>query len=292
MLSVNIKKVLGSFTLDVKFETEDGVLALLGASGCGKSMTLKCIAGIEKPDSGRITLNGHVLFDSEKNINLSPQKRRVGYLFQQYALFPNMTVYSNICAGARHIPKSGRDAAVREMIERIRLSGLEGKKPFELSGGQQQRVALARILINEPRALLLDEPFSALDATLKWQLELELLETLSEYSGPTVYVSHDPDEVARLCSSVCALNNGKSGETSPSGEYFTALSSQMNNNMVSCRVLFVSERSSSVLLKLSTPEGTELSAELPLTRWRALGSPDFVRVSVSPQKVMLLSPEA
>ena len=191
MLSVRIKKKLGAFKLDVKFETESEVLALLGPSGCGKSMTLKCIAGIEKPDEGRIVLDGRVLFDSEKHIDLTPQQRRVGYLFQQYALFPNMTVYQNIFAGARRLPKERREAAVSDMVERIYLEGLEKKKPAELSGGQQQRVALARILVSEPEALLLDEPFSALDATLKWQLSSSWLETLSSFSGAAVYVSHD-----------------------------------------------------------------------------------------------------
>ncbi len=288
MLSVRIKKKLGAFKLDVKFETESEVLALLGPSGCGKSMTLKCIAGIEKPDEGRIVLDGRVLFDSEKHIDLTPQQRRVGYLFQQYALFPNMTVYQNIFAGARRLPKERREAAVSDMVERIHLEGLEKKKPAELSGGQQQRVALARILVSEPEALLLDEPFSALDATLKWQLELELLETLSSFSGAAVYVSHDPDEVARLCSSVCTLSEGRSLEKRSSGAYFAELSAFEDNNLVECRVTSVLERGASVLLTVVTPEGTEMSVELPTARWRAIGAPESVRASIDPQKIMLL----
>ncbi len=210
MLLVDIKKKLGAFHLDVQFETDGEVLALLGASGCGKSMTLKCIAGVERPDSGRIALNGRVLFDSEKRIDLPPQKRRVGYLFQNYALFPHMTAAENIAAGARHLPAKKRQAVVARQIKAFRLEGLEKHRPGQLSGGQQQRLALARILAGDPEILLLDEPFSALDSYLKWQLELELMDTLRVCPGDVVFVSHSRDEVVRLCRSVCVLTEGRS----------------------------------------------------------------------------------
>ena len=210
MLTVDIRKKLDNFTLDVQFETDREILALLGASGCGKSMTLKCIAGIEKPDEGRIVLNDRVLFDSEKGINLSPQMRRVGYLFQQYALFPNMTVEKNISAGCLEKDKEKKKALVAEKIEKMHISGLEHKYPHQLSGGQQQRVALARILIHDPELLLLDEPFSALDSFLKWQLEMELADDLKEFGRGALFVSHSKDEVFRLCDAVCVLNEGES----------------------------------------------------------------------------------
>ena len=151
-LSVEIQKRLGEFTLDLRFESEAGMLALLGASGCGKSMTLKCIAGIETPDRGRIVLNGRVLFDSEKGVDLPPQKRRVGYLFQQYALFPNMTVEQNLRTAVRKLPKAEQKARVAERIAAFRLEGLEKHRPHQLSWGQQQRAALARILLSELKA--------------------------------------------------------------------------------------------------------------------------------------------
>ena len=206
-LSVDIEKTLGSFHLRVRFEAGQEVLALLGASGCGKSMTLKCIAGIETPDRGKIVLNGVTLFDSQHRINLPPQKRRVGYLFQQYALFPHMTVAQNIAAGVRD--RDNRDAAVRDMIRAMRLDGLEQKKPHQLSGGQQQRVALARILVNEPEVLLLDEPFSALDTHLRFQLEQELRDTISRFGKTVLLVSHNRDEVFRLCDRIAVLADGR-----------------------------------------------------------------------------------
>jgi len=205
-LYVDIKKSLNGFKLDVSFEAGKYTTGLLGASGCGKSMTLKCIAGIEKPDSGLIMLNDKILFDSKKNINIPPQGRNTGYLFQNYALFPNMTTLQNISIG---LSKHQRDKVVMEKIEKFGLSGLENRYPHQLSGGQQQRVALARILAKEPDILMLDEPFSALDSFLKWQLEQEVINVLDGYNGTTLFVSHSRDEVYRICSDVAIMSNGK-----------------------------------------------------------------------------------
>ena len=206
-LSVDIEKKLNGFRLSMKFETERGVLSLLGASGSGKSMTLKCIAGIETPDRGRIVLNGETLFDAEKHINLPPQKRRVGYLFQQYALFPNMTVGQNIRCGVRD--RSRAAAAVAEILRAMHLEGMERKRPHELSGGQQQRVALARILVNEPELLLLDEPFSALDSHLRLQLEQEVRAILKSFGKPVLFVSHNREEVFRLTDAIAIVRDGR-----------------------------------------------------------------------------------
>ncbi len=210
-LYVDIEKRLGDFQLRAEVDTGAGMLALLGASGCGKSMTLQCVAGIVRPDRGRITLDGRTLYDSENGINLPPQKRRVGYLFQQYALFPNMTARQNVAAGARGLPREERRDEVERLWKLLRLEGLEDLRPSQLSGGQQQRVALARILASRPGAILLDEPFSALDSFLKWQLESELVETLRSFGGPVVWVSHDRDEVYRRCRDVCVMDRGRTG---------------------------------------------------------------------------------
>ena len=220
-LQVDIHKDFGKFRLDCTFETESGqVTGLLGASGCGKSLTLKCIAGVEKPDRGRIVLDDRVLFDSERRINLPPQQRRVGYLFQNYALFPNMTVKQNIAVGVPD--KSVRRETVPRLISAFYLDGQERKYPRQLSGGQQQRVALARILASGPEVLLLDEPFSALDSYLKWQVELELADILSAFPGPVLFVTHNRDEVQRLCQQVCVLDSGRSQAVMPVHELFEA----------------------------------------------------------------------
>lgn len=208
-LLVDIRKSFGAFRLDVAFETDGDVLGLLGASGCGKSVTLKCVAGIERPDEGRVVLNGRVLFDSQKKIDLPPQERRVGYLFQQYALFPTMTVEQNVAAGARRRPRADRSAAVDTMLEKMQIADLRAKYPAQLSGGQQQRVALARILIGLPEILMLDEPFSALDAHLRDRMEQEVMAVLREFGGDALIVSHSRDELYRLADRIAVYHDGR-----------------------------------------------------------------------------------
>lgn len=210
-LQVDIEKRLGDFTLRARFETE-GTMALLGASGSGKSVTLRCIAGILTPDRGRIALDGNVLFDSERHIDLPPQRRRVGYLFQQYALFPTMTVEKNVRCAVRAEDKHTREEKTAALLRRFRLTGLEKKYPAQLSGGEQQRAALARIMASEPRVILLDEPFSALDSCLRWDLEQELSELLAPFAAPIVWVSHDLGECRRNCETVCVVEHGITGE--------------------------------------------------------------------------------
>ena len=209
-LIVDIHRALGSFTLDVRFEAENGVTCLLGASGCGKSFTLKCIAGIEKPDSGHIELDGVVLYDSEKHINLPPQKRQVGYLFQNYALFPNMTVRQNILCGLhREKNREEKERKLNEMLKLMQLEGLENHRPSQLSGGQQQRVALARIMVNEPRMLMLDEPFSALDAHLRDSLKIELRDMLQRFGHEVLMVTHSREEAYNMSSRIAVMDQGR-----------------------------------------------------------------------------------
>ncbi len=217
-LTVDIEKKLKGFRLTSKFEAGDETLAILGASGCGKSLTLKCIAGVEKPDRGYIELDGRVLFDSKRDVDLPARKRGVGYLFQDYALFPNMTVEENIGCGIRR----GRDKAaeVRDKIGAFYLEGLEKKYPSQLSGGQKQRVALARMLASNPKMIMLDEPFSALDSFLKWQLEQEILSLQENFSGSILFVSHNRDEVYRLCDRVAVMEDGTTQEVLGKREMF------------------------------------------------------------------------
>lgn len=210
-LLVDIRKEFQGFSLNMQLETEDKeVLGILGESGSGKSMTLRCIAGIVKPDSGKIVLNGKTLFDSEKGINLPPRSRNVGLMFQNYALFPHMTVEQNIAAGVRD--KQKHEAQIAKMLRLLHLEGLETRRPWQLSGGQQQRVALARMMAAEPEILLLDEPFSALDGRLRQEIESDFAEALDTFTGPAVLVSHNFNEIYRYSTRTAVVSGGKKVE--------------------------------------------------------------------------------
>ena len=223
MLYVDIEKRLERYTLQVKFRCEGEPLALFGASGAGKSMTLKCIAGIEKPDRGVIKLNDRILFDREKKINLPPQKRKVGYLFQEYALFPNMTVSGNVLTGMHKLPKTERSEKLRQLIERFHLDGLEKRRPDSLSGGEKQRVALARIFASSPEVLLLDEPFSSLDTILKIELIADIRNILRDFGGDSVLVSHDIEEVRLLCPTLLPITDGVTDDVTDTTTYYQTL---------------------------------------------------------------------
>ncbi len=204
-LKVDIHRKLKGFELQAAFEQEQGTLGIFGPSGSGKSMTLRCIAGIDKPDFGCISLKGRGLYDSKNHVNLKPQTRRIGYLFQSYALFPHMTAEENIlCA----LPRSKRQEAM-VWLKRFELASYKDRLPGQLSGGQQQRVALARAMAVSPEALLLDEPFSALDGAMRQQLQWDFSRMLSDYPGQRVLVSHDREEIYRLCERLLIMEQGR-----------------------------------------------------------------------------------
>ncbi|QKQ76404.1 molybdate ABC transporter permease subunit [Nostoc sp. TCL240-02] len=209
-LLVNIEKILTSFDLKVAFTSDEKPLGLLGGSGAGKSMILRCLAGIETPTTGRIVLNDRVLFDSVQGINLPSRDRRIGFLVQNYALFPHLSVAQNIAFG---LPKKLSAGSIRVQVEEqllaMQLQGLGDRYPHQLSGGQQQRVALARALASQPEALLLDEPFSALDTHLRSQLEQQMTETLADYQGVTLFVTHNMEEAYRICPNLLVLEHGR-----------------------------------------------------------------------------------
>ena len=235
-LHVDIRKRLGDFVLETAFDTEDAITGLLGASGCGKSVTLKCIAGVETPDEGSVILDGETLFDSSRGINLKPQQRRVGYLFQQYALFPHLTVERNILTGLhREHDATVRQHRLREMMEIMQLQGLEKLRPAQLSGGQAQRVALARMLVSEPRLLLLDEPFSALDSHLRDQLQPQFLDLLRSYGRQAVLVTHSRDEAYHLCSQLCVMENGRIVRSDATKAVFADPRSEVTARLTGCK---------------------------------------------------------
>ena len=218
-LYADIHRKIGSFDLNVTIESDAKRIGILGASGSGKSMTLRSIAGIEEVDSGRIEVNGRVLYDSAGRLNLRPQKRNVGYMFQNYALFPTMSVMKNVMAGLKGPAEENR-AKTLDMIRRFRMDGFEDRLPGELSGGQQQRVALARIMVTEPELILLDEPFSALDGYLRDRMQVEMMEMLEDFPGQVLMVSHSRDELYRFSEELFVIRGGEDLRHGKTGDVF------------------------------------------------------------------------
>ena len=268
----NFEKTIGSFHLNVHLEGGNETIALLGPSGCGKSMTLKCIAGLETPDRGRITLDGTVLFDSEQKINLPPQQRNTGFMFQNYALFPHMTVFQNVYTGACQFKdRRKRTEFSNSILNRFGLNELSERLPDQLSGGQQQGVALARMLASQPAILLLDEPFSALDRHLRFQMEQEIRGILKEYGKTAVLVSHDRDEVYRMSTKTAVMEYGSVAEFGATSDIFSSPKTVASAILTGCRnvspVRIVSENK-----VFAIDWGIEL--EIPVTKL----TPDFVGI--------------
>ena len=235
-LTVDIEKRFKGFTLRAAFEAGDETLALLGASGCGKSMTLRCIAGVEKPDRGRIVLDGEVLFDGGLHIDLPPQQRRVGMMFQHYALFPQMTVLENVRCGARRDRKKReQEEAARAALEAFGISELADRLPSQLSGGQQQRTALARMMVGQPRLLMLDEPFSALDSHLRFRMEQEVRQVIRRFGKTVLLVSHDRDEVYRMADRVALMDGGRIDRIGPRTAVFSDPGTRMGCLLTGCK---------------------------------------------------------
>jgi molybdate transport system ATP-binding protein len=196
------------------------VAVLFGPSGCGKTTALRCLAGLERPDEGRIAFAGEVWFDAGRRVCLPPQRRGVGFLFQEYALFPHLSVAGNVAFGLGHLPRAERLRRVGEVLDRFGLTGLGDRSPRQLSGGQQQRVALARVLVRRPRLLLLDEPLSALDDPTREQLRHELRRLLCDCGVPVVLVTHDRREAAALGDHLVVLDGGTVRQQGPTAEVF------------------------------------------------------------------------
>lgn len=247
-LFVDIKKMFPDFELTVQLEGGREVLALLGGSGCGKSLTLKCIAGIEKPDKGQIVINGETVFDSNRRIDFTPQKRNVGYLFQNYALFSNMTVWNNISCVIKK-PKAERSQTVSDIIKAFELENVKNLYPRQISGGQQQRTALARIIVSSPKVLMLDEPFSALDSHLKWNMEQEITSVLDNFEGTTIFVSHDRNEAYRISDKIAVMNNGKIELLGEKEEIFRVPKTLSAAMITGCKSISKAQKQSDYLIK-------------------------------------------
>ena len=274
MLSLQLRKRFPGFSLNVQWEAGDEVVALFGPSGAGKTLTLHCLAGLVPPDSGRIVVNGTVFFDREAGINLPTRYRRLGYVFQGYALFPHLTVAGNVGFGLRDLPRRERRRRAGETIERLGLSGLEGRYPRELSGGQQQRVALGRALAVDPDLLLLDEPLSALDAPLRRQLREELAAIIREWGKAAVLVTHDLIEAYQLADRIVVYEAGRVVQAAPKSELLWQPASERVARLMGIRNIL-----QGVVLK-ATPE-------LVSIRWRG----QILEAVNSPSRAYLAPPE-
>ena len=254
-LEVSLRHAVPGFSLDVHWTAAEGVAVLFGPSGSGKTLTLQCLAGLVRPEGGRIVVDGRVLFDAGIGADVPPQRRRVGYVFQGYALFPHLTVAENLTFGLRHLSRSERTRSGAQMAERLGQTALEARYPRELSGGQKQRVALGRALATEPALLLLDEPLSALDAPLRRTLRDELRAALAEWRIPAVLVTHDLTEAYHLGDHIIIYERGRVHQAGPRRELLWHPTSESV-----ARILGVRNIVRGTVLE-ATPEGFRL-------RWR------------------------
>lgn len=243
-LQIDITKKLPGFKLQINFSCGQEIIGVLGASGSGKSMLLNSIAGLIKPDKGRIVLDDVTFYDSETKVNIAPRNRKSGYLFQNYAMFPHLTVAENIAFGLGNLSKEEQKRKVSELLERFHLADMGKRYPSQISGGQQQRVALARALAAEPKILLLDEPFSALDEHLKTHMMKEMLESLKKFRGTTLFVTHNMAEAYRLCDRIVILNNGSVETLGLKQEVFQHPSSLVSAKITGCKNIAAAVRKS------------------------------------------------
>jgi molybdate transport system ATP-binding protein len=234
-LEVRLEKCFPGFSLDVAWGAGDEVVALFGASGAGKTLTLQCLAGLIRPDRGRLVVKGRVFFDSERGVSLPPQERRLGYVFQGYALFPHLSVEENIAYGLRELSRGERRRRAGAVMERLGIAALAPRRPRELSGGQQQRVALGRALAVDPEVLLLDEPLSALDAPLRRQLRDELMATVREWGTATVLVTHDLAEAFQLADRIVIYGEGRVVQAAPKSEILSRPASEQVARLMGVR---------------------------------------------------------
>lgn len=275
MIAVSAVKRLPGFTLDIEWSADDPVAVLFGPSGAGKTLTLQALAGLMRPDEGRIVVDGRVFFDASAGIDLSPPARRIGYVFQGYALFPHLTVAGNVAFGLRDRPRAERRARAREVIERLGLHGIEERYPHDLSGGQRQRVALGRALAIDPALLLLDEPLSALDRPLRESLRDELRRILDEWQRAVVLVTHDFAEAYRLADRIVVYDAGRVVQSAPRSEILWQPASESVARIMGIRNLL-----HGTVVK-ATPDRIQL-------RWRGL----TLEAVNSPTRSYLPSPDS
>lgn len=273
-IEISLRKSLPSFALDVSFSVRPGITILFGASGAGKTTLLDCIAGLRQPDAGRIHIGDRTVFDSENGINIAPRERRVGYVFQDLALFPHLTVESNIGYGISAVHAEERRRRITKTLESLGIEHLRRRRPAQLSGGERQRVALARALVTEPSVLLLDEPLAALDLPIRMKIADDLRLSVQNLPIPVLYVTHNRDEVFMLGERLLVLENGKliaQGTphevlSAPRGETIAQLAGF--ENIFDARVVAIHEDRGTMTCRVGSErfESAQVELETPLVR--------------------------
>jgi len=289
MIDVHITKNLRNFSLNLSLHLQKGLTVLFGPSGSGKSLTLQTIAGWVEPDSGTIRVNGEVYFDRGTKLNLPIYRRRVGYVFQEPSLFPHMTLFENVAYGTSGLPPGKRKQKVLDMIERMRLRGLESHFPDQISGGQKQRAALARALVASPLLLLLDEPFASLDQPVREKLRLDLLRVRRESGVPVIFVTHDVEEAFVLADEIVVLNEGRVEQAGGKDDIFYRPRTHRVARFFGVKNIFrgqVTEvRPEDHEMKVWV-EGKGFEASLPYREGAAPG--EWVRFCIRPEEIIVL----
>jgi len=290
-LKLRLKKSFDGFSLEVNLSVQEDLLVLFGPSGAGKSLILKMVSGIVVPDEGVVEIGDERVYDSENHIDLPVRSRRIGYLFQDYALFPHMTVYGNIAYGINQLERSVIQKKVDDLIEVMRLSGLEKRYPHELSGGQKQRCALARTMAIEPRVLLLDEPFSALDFQVREKLRADLLRIHTLYPITTILVTHDLEEAFMLGKKIAVINNGRIEQAGPREEVFYRPRTRSVARFIGTRNIF-----DGTIVGLDGRLVTMLNKEIGMVKafmaeGTRLQTGQDVSFCIRPEEVMIIRPD-
>ncbi|HAG51177.1 MAG TPA: hypothetical protein DHU69_09115 [Deltaproteobacteria bacterium] len=291
-LSFQVKKHLRRFSIDVGFSTEEELTVLFGPSGAGKSLLLNVLSGIARPDSGFVKINDIEVFNSTTGINIPIRERRIGYLFQDYALFPHMTVFENIAYGINHLSKNRMKAKVEELIALMRLIGFEDRLPKELSGGQKQRTALARTLATEPRILFLDEPFSALDYQVREKLRADLSLIHQRYPMTTIFVTHDLEEAFVMGEKIAIINNGRLEQFGTKDEVFYKPKTRNVAKFLGSRNIFTGRVASlnGTIAIINNPDVGEIKALIDIKGPQLLVGED-VTFGIRPEEIMVIRPD-
>lgn len=290
-LRFSLKKTFPGFDTSVELAAEQELMVLFGPSGAGKSLVLKMVSGIIKPDAGTVSVDGETVFDSSSCIDAPIRKRKIGYLFQDYALFPHMTVRENIAYGVSRADKARTDSLVKELIEVMRLSGLEKRYPHEVSGGQKQRAALARTLAAGPRILLLDEPFSALDFQVREKLRADLVNIHRLFPVTTVLVTHDLEEAFMLGTRIAVINNGRFEQVGSREDVFYRPATRNVARFLGVRNIF-DGRVSKIRdeeVEMDTPGLGAIKTHAPKRLGLSAGGP--VTFCIRPEEILVIRPD-